>query len=700
MSPVWGKARDTVLAALLLVLLLLLLSVDDARLAILGGSLLLTVLRFWAASAFLKPPGALRSWRLFGVALLAWAGADLTIFLTWAIQFQPAEAPSLVDLFRLVGYFAALLAVFGYPRFTAEKLGRLRDWMDLAILGTAVVALAWLSYIRPMLIGQLANPAAVYWRTLHPVFGLLLVATVARLALKGGSPGMGWLLLGFSVVAASDLVAGYLSIRQTYHWGTFAELGPGIASLCFLLAARRSPTAASRQLGGSRAERRVSLLAIGLAGLVAGLVVVDWLQAGRPDWTSVIAVVLMTAIFVARQGVLAGQMEMRLYAALVNHAADMAFICDRSGLFVLVNPAFSRMVAADAGQRLQDVIESQLTSAVMLEEGARDGWSGEVHLRQPDGSRLAVDLALRPVFDERREDPLLAGTAHDLSVIKAREGELRQTLLQLNHARAALENLNRQLEAKVEQRTSQLAETIANLEQVNQRLQELDELKSEFVTLVSHELRAPLTNIKGGLEVILQRRSLPSSASHALRLVQHETERLAGFVESILDLSVLEAGRTPFEIKDLDLNQLMVEVIQRFSSTVQPQPKIRRRRSRKPLRVRADQSALKSALFHLLDNAAKYAPHGEIAVRALQQDGMARLEVRDQGAGIAPQARELVFEKFQRLALRDDQEVYGYGLGLYMSRKLLRALEGDLFIEDHPAGGGCFVIQLPLAGEG
>jgi signal transduction histidine kinase len=115
--------------------------------------------------------------------------------------------------------------------------------------------------------------------------------------------------------------------------------------------------------------------------------------------------------------------------------------------------------------------------------------------------------------------------------------------------------LNRDLEAKVDARTQELKRTVEDLDRLNRELLELDRLKSEFVTLVSHELRAPLTNIRTGVELLLpEDGGMPAQARDSLELILEETERLGGFVESILDLSALEAGRFPLSIEPLNLS--------------------------------------------------------------------------------------------------------------------------------------------------
>ena len=111
----------------------------------------------------------------------------------------------------------------------------------------------------------------------------------------------------------------------------------------------------------------------------------------------------------------------------------------------------------------------------------------------------------------------------------------------------------------------------------------------------------------------------------------------------------------------------------------------------------AEQNALESVLRHLVDNAIKYAPDGPVTVSAVQQIGQVRVEVRDFGPGIPEDKRNLLFERFQRLDAKDSQSIYGYGLGLYLSRRLLNEM-GSTLTFDAPADGGArFTFSLKVA---
>jgi signal transduction histidine kinase len=317
--------------------------------------------------------------------------------------------------------------------------------------------------------------------------------------------------------------------------------------------------------------------------------------------------------------------------------------------------------------------------------------------RRSDGSVFPAHLALRPVPSDLPARAGLVGTAHDLSAQKRHEATLLAAYEEVAEARQALEALNTQLEAMVDEKTRSLSEAYERLARQHESLQTLDELKSDFVSLVSHELRAPLTNIGGGIELLLSSGgALTPNARRALQLVQVEIQRLTQFVETILDLSALEAGRLPLYPEPQDLRAMIQSVVGRFEG----------RPGAERLRVEAapdlptalaDEQALASVLFHLVDNALKYAPEGEVVIAARAAPGRLEVSVADQGPGIPPELMDKVFDKFERLDAEDNRDVYGHGLGLYMARRLLEAQGGGIAAASRASGGARLTFWIPIS---
>jgi PAS domain S-box-containing protein len=433
-------------------------------------------------------------------------------------------------------------------------------------------------------------------------------------------------------------------------------------------------------------------------------VLLDVGATGQPDVFALLMTVGLALVLIARQGVLAGELELRRYAQLVNSAADPAFICDANGRLQLVNPALLAATGYAAEELLRRPAARLFAAGVLPipagrvpDEVYNAGWTGEVDFVRRDGALFPVQLALRPVLSDLPTRLGLVGTAHDLTEQKRHEANLLAAYEEVANGQQALEQLNAQLENLVDEKTQSLSTAYARLERQHAALQSLDELKSEFVSLVSHELRAPLTNISGGIELLEARLGAAEPKTRqTLRLVQSETERLTQFVETILDVSALEAGRLPLYPGPLELRPLIETVISKFAA----RPGADRLQIRMPADLPpalADERAFTSVLFHLLDNAFKYAPAGEIAVEAQTGHGLVQVRVVDQGPGIPPELVGKVFDRFERLNAADNRDIYGHGLGLYMARRLLQAQGGDISAGNMDAGGAYFTFWLPAA---
>jgi PAS domain S-box-containing protein len=602
----------------------------------------------------------------------------------------------------LAGYLAAVtaVAVFRDP----ERFGRVREILDVTILVIAVGSLAWLVFIRSVLTVGLADPIRALWSALAPAMALVVTGLIARQLLRSENRREAityalFALMGV-LMAASALGDGYLRLQELGSRGGLVEMGWILAGIVLAGVGRRAgsrpPGELRRNLRFFRAATRIeALLPIAFTYAVVGTAVTDWWITREVDWLAIGASAALILLLIARQGVIVGQVEMRQFAALVNASADLSFVCDADGRLLLANPALLDAIGMPneqaVGSRLQEHIADQNMDRV-VERALLQGWSGEVELLRGNHVKVPVYLSLRPVRDERRNRPLLAGTGIDLRTIKRRETELEQALVDVASARRELEALNVALESKVAERTEELEMTIADLARLNEELKALDRLKSEFVALVSHELRSPLTNIRSGVEIVLGKADdLETNVGESLGLVHQETRRLSQLVETILDLSALEAGRFPLHPQPIHVEQIANEVLLQFPDLDHLSVNI----PQELPPVIADEAGLKSVFYHLLDNASKYAPGGELQLQAEVENGSVLVSLADSGPGIPAEDRERVFEMFHRLDSRDAREIYGHGLGLPMARRLLEAMGGGIRIEPAAEQGSRFVFWLP-----
>jgi len=268
---------------------------------------------------------------------------------------------------------------------------------------------------------------------------------------------------------------------------------------------------------------------------------------------------------------------------------------------------------------------------------------------------------------------------------------------QKEQAEAEVHRLNIELQQRVEERTRELQAKAEALTIANERLQELDRLKSEFVSLVSHELRAPLTNVRGAIELMEDDcPALNTTCSRMLNIVAEQIERLGRLVDDVLNVSHIESGGLSLTYTAVDIIQLTERAVDDIAAR-RTSHAFRRPDGAVHPRVWADADRLYEVVANLVDNAAKYSPPSSEVVLEVHTEGReAVISVSDSGQGIPPEEHRHIFEKFHRLDTGDAKETYGYGLGLYLCCRLVEAMEGRIWVESEPGHGATFRFALPL----
>lgn len=650
-----------------------------------------------------------RTWQILGAAVLLWVLSDGAAAGHYLMEGGRLAAPSIWHWMRSAGSFAFLLGIASFSTLPGERFSRIRTIFDVLTLFLTTATLFWSLLIGPILRVGLFPLIPFLWDSLLALFDLTMILLLFRMALLTGFLPYGrssFLLMcaSFILFFSGDLTAGMLGWDPGLMTGLRESFDAGGNLLLILgLRVRLGESGLAEKVNYSRStQRRLEFwLPIVLSYLAAGYVLAHWYLSGWPDWIGLGLTAAVVIALVTRQGVVAGQYEMRQYGTLVNTVSDPAFICREDGRIRFMNPAAQELLEAvgekNVTPRLQDLFLIPGSYDGILASIRDAGWTGLV---RAGSSGRTYHLSLQPVREEGSSPKLFAGSAHNLSDLLEREAQLQEALNEVDRARNELEKLNSKLEEKVALRTAELEESVSKLAKLNEELKELDHLKSEFITLVSHELRAPLTNIETGVELALhQLRKKGTPPVETLAMVQVEANRLERFIETILDISALDAGKIHFEVVPLDFVTELEDILDEFSHSNLPGRLIVDVRDELPP-VLAESRALRSVLFHLMDNVVKYAPAGEVNVEAERWENGVRITIMDQGPGIPESEHERVFDLFHRLDSSDAQETYGYGLGLSAARRFLQAMSGWIRIENplQDEGGTAVVLWLP-AGE-
>jgi signal transduction histidine kinase len=242
-----------------------------------------------------------------------------------------------------------------------------------------------------------------------------------------------------------------------------------------------------------------------------------------------------------------------------------------------------------------------------------------------------------------------------------------------------------------------------DLRRANTELKRLDKAKSEFISIASHQLRTPLTAIKGYISLILEGAygTDEQKKSDALNKIFLANERLIQLVEDLLNITRIESGRLEYHLEDnVKIDEIVKELEGMFILRAQEKklefivsiPK----KGISP--VKADKTKLREVISNIIDNAVKYTKEGFIHISVTESDKIVRVIVEDSGVGISKESLQTLFAKFSRGT--DSTKIYteGTGLGLYVGKNLIESQGGHIYAESEGLGKGSrFIIEMPIA---
>jgi two-component system CheB/CheR fusion protein len=222
-------------------------------------------------------------------------------------------------------------------------------------------------------------------------------------------------------------------------------------------------------------------------------------------------------------------------------------------------------------------------------------------------------------------------------------------------------------------------------------------MQEEFLALVSHELRTPLTPIRGYLTLLsqlLQTESTDGRARRYLARVQEQMQRLQRLVDDLLEVERLQEGKLQLEREPVDLVALVQGLVEALQATANG-PRVELAIAEAPLVVSGDATRLSQVVLNLLTNAARHAPDSpRIELRLRREAGEALLEVQDYGPGIPAAALPHLFDRFYQAGRRTAED--GLGVGLFITRELVRAHGGAIEVRSREGAGATFTVRLPL----
>ncbi|MBL6961420.1 MAG: PAS domain S-box protein [Anaerolineales bacterium] len=357
-----------------------------------------------------------------------------------------------------------------------------------------------------------------------------------------------------------------------------------------------------------------------------------------------------------------------------NRGAELLFGYEASEILGL---SFSILLEGEEAAE----IEMNWLEQTVQQEGFVRGH--ETICRDRNNRSITTELTATSLINNLGEMGGMSIILRDITNRKRREAEI-------NH-------LNENLNIQVAERTKELAIKMEELAQANSSLQKLDQTRSEFVSLVSHQIRAPLTNMNGAIQRMrVDCGTIAPTCRRMFMILDQQVTRLDRLVEDVLDVSRLETGEISMELEPISMLPLVRQIVEQTQVRMTERSVQIMDKPGLPL-VFADRDRIADVLTNLLDNADKYSPpETRISVELGADQDEVTLSVRDHGSGLSFEDQQHVFEKFYRADSSDSQAAYGYGLGLYLCQRMVQALGGRIWAENHPDGGAIFSFSIPV----
>ncbi|RMF90439.1 MAG: PAS domain S-box protein [Methanobacteriota archaeon] len=366
------------------------------------------------------------------------------------------------------------------------------------------------------------------------------------------------------------------------------------------------------------------------------------------------------------------------YRTLIEASEDYVFALDTEGTFIFANQKAIDTFGDLIGQPFTVPVPEEYHDVVRKNFARRMKGEAvepyEIEVLDKKGRRRWVEISGAPLVREGK----LVGAVY-----------FQKDITERKRAEEELERHRLHLEELVRERTREL-------EEANRRLQEADRLKSVFLASMSHELRTPLNSIIGFTGILLQGMAgeLNPEQRKQLDIVYSSAKHLLALINDLLDISKIEMGEVEFSSEEFRLGEAVDEVVKTFL------PEIERKGLRLEKRVsdgviQSDRRRFKQVLMNLLGNAVKFTRKGRIAVEAAVEKDRVTVTVKDTGVGIKKKDLPRLFQPFQQLEIPEGMARDGTGLGLYLSKKIVTLLGGEIKAESTYRRGSAFTFSLP-----
>lgn len=302
-------------------------------------------------------------------------------------------------------------------------------------------------------------------------------------------------------------------------------------------------------------------------------------------------------------------------------------------------------------------------------------------------------IAFQAEKAEAGETVLLGEALRQLEIVdrETLDQAVAEQILQLH---SALRQSNRELEARVQERTEELEQALV-------KLTELNRLKANFIANISHELRTPLTHMRGYLDLLAtgELGQLSKDQRDAVDVLRRSEIRLEGLIEDLIQFSLASRGELPLDLKTVNIQELVLRAKEQAQDKADGNEIVVDLQvdGNLPM-VLCDEEKISWVLNQLIDNAIKFTPHGgRVKIEAKNKNGSVTITVADTGIGIPPNRLEEVFEAFHQLDSSATRRYGGTGMGLALSNRIIRAHGSQIVVNSVVDRGSRFRFSLPVS---
>jgi two-component system, sensor histidine kinase and response regulator len=657
------------------------IAVDDIGEAVASGVAAISL-----AVAARRSSGRLRvAWALLAVAAASWTVGEVIYSWYEVVQGAVVPDPSAADAGFLLEIPLAIVGVLALTSAPSRMATRGEAVLAGALVALSLLFVAWALGLRAVYEQSQQPVPATLIGLAYPIGDIVTITVLITALRRATRAQLGRMLLligGLAANTVADSAFTYLNANGTYGAiGSILDAGWVIGFLMIALAplwpvpaveptAEEGPidlwqmalpwmavlAAALVAIRIAAANQTMDQFLTVLAGSIGVLLVCNQILTHR-DSLDLLAKSRRAEAQLQTHTALLNQVIVQAPLGIARVGVDMKIIDVNPRLGVLLHTKPADMIGAAVANFLPPEEMAKVVETFQpLWEGAVDTIESDSHALRPDGSTVWLHWSS--------------------TAIKTASGRTDFFLAMFEDATT--------------EHTAQDA-AMANLA----GLERLSQLKSEFVSLVSHEFRTALVGIQGFSEMIRDQELSTDETKTFAGDINKDAQRLNRMITEMLELDRIEAGRMILNIEPVDLNAIVMEAAER-ARAASPKHSIVTRLDPDLPAARGDSDRLFQVVANLLSNAVKYSAGGEVLVTSQAGDGVLRVSVRDHGLGIPPEFVKKLFGRYERFEGKDKTKVIGTGLGLAITRQIVEMHGGKIWVDSTVGKGSEFHFTLPV----